>query len=233
LNLNDLEEGDDVYFECSIQANPAAYKVTWLHNGLEVVQRPDKQMFISNQSLVLQKVSREQAGNYSCHASNVEGDAESDPVTLTIMYVPVCDDDQPAVYGVSENETVSVSCSVKSYPSAVSFTWSFNNSLTSSLLPTNSYTQEAGTSTITYTPHSHMEFGTLLCWGTNLVGNQKNQPALCLPYHPHKCSRPPSTMCYGEQDCLQHNLCVHCWLWWRASPKAPLDLGLPSRCGRC
>ena len=94
--------------------------------------------------------------------------------------MPVCDDDQPAVYGVSENETVSVSCSVKSYPSAVidhvsiivvvvvfvvvvvsvvvvvelilskvSFTWSFNNSLTSSLLPTNSYTQEAGTSTIT------------------------------------------------------------------------------------
>ena len=32
LNLNDLEEGDDVYFECSIQANPPAYKVTWLHN---------------------------------------------------------------------------------------------------------------------------------------------------------------------------------------------------------
>ena len=32
LNLNDLEEGDDVYFECSILANPPAYKVTWLHN---------------------------------------------------------------------------------------------------------------------------------------------------------------------------------------------------------
>ena len=32
LNLNDLEEGDDVYFECSISANPPPYKVTWLHN---------------------------------------------------------------------------------------------------------------------------------------------------------------------------------------------------------
>ena len=32
LNLNDLEEGDDVYFECSISSNPPPYKVTWLHN---------------------------------------------------------------------------------------------------------------------------------------------------------------------------------------------------------
>ena len=35
LNLNDLEEGDDVYFECSISANPPPYKVTWLHNVSE------------------------------------------------------------------------------------------------------------------------------------------------------------------------------------------------------
>ena len=31
VNPRDLEEGDDVYFECHIQAHPPAYKVTWRH----------------------------------------------------------------------------------------------------------------------------------------------------------------------------------------------------------
>jgi len=31
-NPNDLEEGDDVFFSCSVQANPPAYKLTWWHN---------------------------------------------------------------------------------------------------------------------------------------------------------------------------------------------------------
>lgn len=91
----------------------------------------------------------------------------------------MCDETQDLVYGVSENETVSVSCSVKSYPAADTFTWSFNNSLTSTLLPSSSYISTAGHSMISYTPHSHMDFGTLLCWGTNMVGNQKtNQPCV-------------------------------------------------------
>lgn len=34
INMNpaDIEEGDDVYFECKIDANPPAYKVIWKHN---------------------------------------------------------------------------------------------------------------------------------------------------------------------------------------------------------
>ena len=92
---------------------------------------------------------------------------------------PVCDETQDLVYGVSENETVSVSCSVNSFPPADTFTWSFNNSLTSSLLPPASYLSSPGHSLISYTPHSHMDFGTLLCWGTNMVGNQRtNQPCV-------------------------------------------------------
>jgi hypothetical protein len=32
LNPDDIEEGDDVYFECKVHANPVAYKVIWKHN---------------------------------------------------------------------------------------------------------------------------------------------------------------------------------------------------------
>lgn len=32
MNPHDIEEGDDVYFECNVRANPDAYKVVWKHN---------------------------------------------------------------------------------------------------------------------------------------------------------------------------------------------------------
>ena len=96
-----------------------------------------------------------------------------------ISDVPVCDETQDVVYGVSENESVSVHCRVNSYPPADAFTWSFDNSLTFTLLPTSTFTFSPGHSVIRYTPHTHMDFGTLLCWGTNMVGNQKtNKPCV-------------------------------------------------------
>ena len=32
LDPNNIAEGNDVYFECKISANPDVYKVVWLHN---------------------------------------------------------------------------------------------------------------------------------------------------------------------------------------------------------
>ena len=32
VNAQDLEEDDDIYFSCSVNANPPAYKLTWWHN---------------------------------------------------------------------------------------------------------------------------------------------------------------------------------------------------------
>ena len=52
----------------------------------QVVQGNVKSGVIMNQKdLALQNVKRQQAGNYSCLASNVEGDGESNVVRLTVM----------------------------------------------------------------------------------------------------------------------------------------------------
>lgn len=32
LNPDDIKEGDDVYFECSIKANPKTYRLAWFHD---------------------------------------------------------------------------------------------------------------------------------------------------------------------------------------------------------
>lgn len=35
LNANDIKEGDDVYFECNIKANPRENRISWYHNVSE------------------------------------------------------------------------------------------------------------------------------------------------------------------------------------------------------
>ena len=84
LNASNIKEGDDVYFECSVRASPAPYKITWRHNGRELSHNVQKKVIISNQSLVLQKVTRADTGVYTCTAHNAEGDGVSNSINLNI-----------------------------------------------------------------------------------------------------------------------------------------------------
>ncbi|CAB3374611.1 Hypothetical predicted protein [Cloeon dipterum] len=88
LNADDIKEGDDVYFECHIKANPKIYKKIWLHNNREIVQNVSAGVIISDNSLVLQGVTRFNAGYYTCIASNSEGKGSSNPVELRVMCRP-------------------------------------------------------------------------------------------------------------------------------------------------
>ena len=76
--------GDDVYFECTVRANPQPYKITWRHNGRELTHNLQKKIIISNRSLVLQKVTRADTGVYTCTAHNSEGDGVSNSINLNV-----------------------------------------------------------------------------------------------------------------------------------------------------
>lgn len=110
LNAEGIKAGDDVYFDCHVDARPPANRIEWrrdVHSkdffslspytsfphfsrfsfdsqSIKLVHNTSANVIITNQSLVLQNVGRSMAGNISCHASNVEGQAESQSIFLDV-----------------------------------------------------------------------------------------------------------------------------------------------------
>ncbi|KAK9497542.1 hypothetical protein O3M35_004243 [Rhynocoris fuscipes] len=173
LNPDDIKEGDDVYFECNIRANPKAYRLAWFHNGQELHHNVSGGVILSDHSLVLQGVTRNTAGEFTCLAANTEGKGTSNPVNLKVMYVPRCREEKEELLGALKQETVVLKCEVDANPPLVTFKWTFNNSGEPAEVPPSRYTASGLGSTLNYTPVSEMDYGTLSCWGTNKVGEQK------------------------------------------------------------
>ncbi|XP_076645161.1 neural cell adhesion molecule 1 [Halictus rubicundus] len=211
LNPDDIKEGDDVYFDCSVRANPKAYKLAWFKDGKELKNNATAGIVLSDYSLVLQGITRYSAGDYTCLAANSEGKTDSNPVALRIMYTPVCKEGRSeVVVGALKQETVSLVCSVESHPAPLTFHWTFNNSGELVEVPHSRYShvpapgtpavaeslkeyQQFHGSKLNYTPATEMDYGTVACWASNQVGKQR---APCLfqviaagrPYALHNCS---------------------------------------------
>ncbi|CAG9792226.1 unnamed protein product [Diatraea saccharalis] len=175
MNPNDIEEGDDVYFECTVDANPPAYKVVWEHNGILLQHNPVGGVILTgNTNLALRNVSRLQAGKYSCTASNVEGDGKSAPLQMQVVYKPLCKKREIKMIGAAIQEPSSVVCEVNAFPPPDTFEWTLNNSAGSTKVDPERFTIEAneGRSVLTYTPVADVDYGTLSCRATNLAGQQ-------------------------------------------------------------
>ncbi|XP_059610810.1 uncharacterized protein LOC132257796 [Phlebotomus argentipes] len=194
LNPDDIKEGDDVYFECHIKANPKEHRITWSHDGNPVVQNVTWGVIISTRSLVLQHVARYHAGQYTCAAANDRGETQSSPVTLRIHYSPVCSALNAGIVGASLEESVTIPCRVSADPPIVDFEWTFSSSGERFEVPPGHYvtmqdTQSMGhgdsshtemdvrnsietVSELVYTPKNERDYGTLACWGRNSIGKQ-------------------------------------------------------------
>ncbi|KAF5301916.1 hypothetical protein FQA39_LY10571 [Lamprigera yunnana] len=176
LNGSTIKEGVDVYFECNIKSNPWVYKVSWRHNGKILYNNAVIGTIVSNQSLVLQNVTRTRSGLYTCVGSNQEGDGESNPVQLDVKFAPVCRPGQPKIYGVARQEIAEIRCELEANPADVQFIWKFNNTDNRALtvdLPQNLIVNDRARSIASYQPMTERDYGTLLCSGSNEIGDQR------------------------------------------------------------
>ncbi|XP_033338976.1 neural cell adhesion molecule 2 [Megalopta genalis] len=173
LNPNAIQEGADVYFDCLIQAEPPVYKVEWRHLGEPLHHNIAQGIIISNQSLALQVVDRKSAGNYTCIGHNTEGNGESSPFYLNVMFAPTCKRNQTEVLGVAKQEKANISCQVDANPPEVQFRWTFNNSAESINVGADHIARAGTSSIVSYTPMTELDYGTLLCWATNRIGHQQ------------------------------------------------------------
>ncbi|XP_043500161.1 neural cell adhesion molecule 2-like [Polistes fuscatus] len=245
LRANDINEGDDVYFECDVRANPKAYKLAWFKDGKELHQNAVAGIILpGGNSLVLQSVTRSSAGEYSCMATNLEGKSTSRPVTLEIMYAPICKEGSSTqVVGALKHETIFLVCGVQSKPPPTTFHWTFNNSGELMNMPSNRFTQVKPSSLVTnhwhgsrmnYTPSNDMDYGTIACWARNRIGLQKTP---CLfqiivagkPYPLQNCTAVQSTGPFsyrmGQEDFKATDSRDADWLIVRCSEG--FDGGLP------
>ncbi|XP_054744813.1 neural cell adhesion molecule 1 [Anastrepha obliqua] len=178
LTPDDIKEGDDVYFECHVQSNPQWRKLLWLHNNIHLEHNTSARVIRSNQSLVLQKITKHYAGNYACSAINDEGETVSNQLPLRVKYTPVCKHlDRVILIGASKDETVEVTCEIQADPPPRTFRWKFNNSGETLDVGSERFSVNDSRSILKYTPVSDQDYGTLSCWASNEVGTQ-NQPCL-------------------------------------------------------
>ncbi|XP_067133355.1 protein turtle-like [Centruroides vittatus] len=171
LRHSNIQEGNDVYFECNIRANPWVTETGWKFEDKELHTNTSSGVIVSNQSLVLQRVNRWNRGKYTCTATNTEGQGESNSVYLRVQHTPVCTSGQKMLYGAARHEMVQVECEVEADPQEVTFSWRHSNS--GDALKMINFSNHGTKSIATYIPRTERDYGTLFCWGRNSVGTQK------------------------------------------------------------
>ncbi|XP_034934687.1 neural cell adhesion molecule 2-like [Chelonus insularis] len=177
LNPTDIKEGDDVYFECHIDSNPAPTRLAWLHNGHQLVHNATARVIQSNRSLVLQSVSKMNSGYYVCIATNSVHESRSEPLYFQIKFAPVCRNSQVSIIGASKGEILNITCRVEAHPPVLHFFWKFNNTRDIDETSSRRFSiiksdKINGLDTLQYIPSVDLDYGLLSCWAKNEVGIQ-------------------------------------------------------------
>ncbi|XP_045113377.1 uncharacterized protein LOC123505771 isoform X2 [Portunus trituberculatus] len=197
LDPTNIREGEDVYFECHIKANPPETRVVWLHEGEPLLSDRSRGVLAQGRNLVLQRVSRQAAGKYQCRVTNTLATVTSEPAALDVLYPPECSDDHEQAVSVAATEEVELRCVLEANPAQVEFKWSVNTSQGWKELEESSYTTRGSVSTLRHRPHEfdfeEDRFGVVVCQGSNTLGHLDNPCVFTVtaagpPEEPTSCS---------------------------------------------
>merc|ERR1719150_2424888 len=178
LEASNIKEGNDVYFECKVKSHPRYYKITWKRNGEALSHDVGSGIIISNQSLVVQRVTRADSGRYTCHVFNTEGEGVSNHVTLAVKYAPVCSSQQKEVFGAARGKLVAVECLLEANPDTdLAFEWTFTKGDERLDMQQSQIRVNGTRSILSYVPRTEMDYGSVLCSASNSVGSQ-TQPCV-------------------------------------------------------
>lgn len=86
---------------------------------------------------------------------------------------PRCAPGQARVYGAGRDETISVMCSLDAAPPVIEFNWRFNSSGDVVDIHKQHIATDGLVSILKYTLKTELDYGTLLCWGSNSLGLQR------------------------------------------------------------
>ncbi|KAF0293702.1 Kin of IRRE-like protein 2 [Amphibalanus amphitrite] len=172
LVASDIKEGNDVYFDCQVRANPPVTELSWYHQGKQLVSDRRSNVMIIDRSLVLPNVSRHQAGSYTCGASNAEGHNQSEPLLLQVMYLPRCQIEQQTVFFLP-GRSFELRCQLQARPTQVRFKWDVNSTATEyRRAPLTRFSTSGSSSSVQHRLDSE-ESAEVRCWGSNAIGLQR------------------------------------------------------------
>ncbi|XP_015787996.1 protein turtle-like isoform X2 [Tetranychus urticae] len=170
---SEINENDEIIFECIIDSNPVIQEIGWLFNESPLLPDERRGIIIDNTTLVIKVAQKNHSGDYSCFAVNIEGKGFSNKATIKVNHSPVCVKDQKTIYIAGLGETVRISCSIEAEPSQVEIIWKINDTL----LDEGVYPFQPGTaklsSNLLYQPRRSDDYGTLMCLAKNRVGTIK------------------------------------------------------------
>ncbi|XP_065564207.1 nephrin-like [Artemia franciscana] len=226
FDISNIKEGDDIFLDCFVRANPPFHRLQWSLNGSTLNHSVQHGVIMSNQSLVLRNLTKLYTGSYVCSALNNEGEGVSNEFEIRVQYIPLCSVTNTVTVTVAGGDLVNLTCTAEAFPDQLSFNWSLSplgqdsrSGRTS--IPGATVVVDGRTSILTYRPIDVLsDYGIVFCLASNKMGNMKrpcafnvtkegipNSPSGCLLLNPANkilkviCSDknlPPNTTFYLE-----------------------------------